>query len=80
MNKEETVKVTVTVELPKNVHKLLEDFATFAGVSLEELLRKELEGDLPGFWQNEMFQNWAKSAITKAGCAEYFQLNQGEEN
>ena len=71
---EETVKVTVTVELPKNVHKLLEDFAAFAGVSLEELLKNELEGDLPSFWQNEMFQTWAKCAIKNAGCAEYFQL------
>ena len=76
MSKNETVKVTVTVEIPKKVHKLLEDFAAFAGVSIEDILKDELEKTLPGFWQNEMFQTWATTAITKVGCAEYFQLRE----
>jgi hypothetical protein len=74
--KTETVKVTVTVELPKNVHKLLENFAAFAGVSLEDILRDEIEKSLSGFWQSEMFQAWAKTAIKNAGCAEYFEIRE----
>ena len=78
MSETETVKVTVTVEQPKSVHKLLEGFAAFAGVSLEEILKDQLEPDIKGFWQNNMFNDWAKNAIEEAGCAEYFQLSQGE--
>ena len=74
MSETETVTVTVTVELPKNVHKLLESFAAFAGVSIEEILRARLEPDIRGFWQNDMFNAWAKNAIEEAGCAEYFHL------
>jgi hypothetical protein len=78
MSKQETVKVTVTVEIPKKVHQLLEKFAAFAGVSLEEMLRDQLEPDIRGFWQSEGFQDWAQYAIEEAGCAEYFQIEQGE--
>jgi len=81
MSKEtETVKVTVNVELPKNVHKLLESFAAFVGVSLEDILKDEIEKSLPAFWQNEMFQTWSKTAIKNAGCAEYFQLPKVRED
>ena len=74
MNKEtETVKVTVTLELPKNVHKLLKNFATFAGVTLEEMLKDQLEPDIEGFYQNDMFREWVKYAIDNAGCADFFQ-------
>ena len=78
MSKNETVKVTVTVEIPKKVHKLLEDFAAFSCVSLEETLKDQLELDVRGLWHSEVFYNWTESAITKAGCADYFSLNQGE--
>ena len=79
MNKE-TVTVTVTIELPKNVHKLLESFAAFAGVSLEEMLRDQLGPGVRGFWQNDVFSEWAKYAIEDAGCAEYFQLPKVRED
>jgi len=72
--KEETVKVTVTIELPKKVHEILEAFAKFAGVSLEELLRGQLEPDVRGFYQNDMFVGWIEDTIKNHGCAEYFQL------
>jgi len=76
MSETETVKVNVTVELPKNVHQLLEKFAVFAGVTLEDILRDELKKSLPGFWQSEMFQAWAKKAIKETGCAEYFEIRE----
>ena len=79
MSKEtETVSLTVTVEIPEKVHKLLENFATFAGASLEEMLKNQLEADVRGLWHDEIFYDWVQSAIEKAGCAGYFLLNQGE--
>ena len=78
MSENEIVKVTVTVEIPKKVHKLLEDFSAFSGVSLEETLKDQLELDVRGLWHSEVFSDWTESAITKAGCADYFRLNQGE--
>jgi len=78
--KQETVKydLTVTVEIPKKVHKLLERFCAFAGVSIEEMLLDELNPEVKSFWHNEVFQDWLKVAIEDAGCAEYFQIKQGE--
>jgi len=79
MSKEtETINLTVTVQIPKKVHKLLERFAAFAGVSLEELLKKEADPDVCFFWHNEIFQKWVKHAIEASGCAEYFQVNLGD--
>jgi len=73
--KEETVKVTVTLELPKKVHNFLLRFAAFLDVPLEEILRRELKGDIPGFYQNEVFLNNIESAIRNHDCAKYFQLD-----
>ena len=78
MSKTETMKVTVTVEIPENVYKLLKEFSAFSGVPLEETLKDQLESDVRGLWHSEVFFNWTESAITKAGCADYFSLNQGE--
>jgi len=72
--KEETVKVTVTIELPKKVHEILEAFAKFCDVSLEEILLDQLEPDVRGFYQGEMFQNWIEYAIRNHGVAEYFHV------
>jgi len=73
-----TITLTVTVEIPKKVHKLLERFCAFAGVSIEEMLLDELDPEVKSFWHNEVFQDWLKVAIEDAGCAEYFQIKQGE--
>ena len=74
-----TITLTVTVEIPKNVHKLLEKFCAFTGVSLEEMLLDELDPDVKFFWHNEVFQDWLKYAIEDAGCADYFRIKQGEK-
>ena len=74
----ETITLTVTVEMPKKVHKLLERFCAFTGVSLEEMLLDELNPNVKSFWQNEVFQDWLRTAIEDAGCADYFQIKQGE--
>jgi len=76
MSEEETVRISVTIELPKNVHDVLERFATFVGVPLEEILREDLEKDIPGFYQNETFEDWFRKALKSHGVAEYFQVNE----
>ena len=45
------------------------------GVPLEEILRRELKGDILGFYQNEVFLNNIESAIRNNDCAKYFQLD-----
>jgi len=75
----ETITLTVTVEIPKKVHKLLERFCAFTGVSLEEMLLDEVHPDVKDFWQNEVLQDWLKYAIEDAGCADFFQIRQGEK-
>jgi len=75
MSEEETVKISVTIELPKNVYNVLERFAAFVGVPLEEILRQELENDIPGFYQSEIFEVWFRKALRSHGVAEYFQVH-----
>jgi len=79
MSKEETVKVSVTVELPKNVHDVLERFAAFVGVPLEEILREDLERDIPGFYQSDTFDEWFRKALRSHGVAKYFQVQESFE-
>lgn len=69
---EETVKVTLTIELPKNVQKFLEAFAAFVGISLEDMLKDELETDIESFYQGGYFEGWSKRAFKTHGVAEYF--------
>ena len=81
MSKEtETVKynLTVTVELPERVNIFLERYAAFVGVSVEDILRSQLDAGVKDFWHNEVFQDLLTATIEDAGCAEYFQIRQGE--
>ena len=75
MSKEtETVPVTVTVELPKNIHSLLKDFSKLANNTLEELLKEELEQIVRDFYSGGFFEKWVKKAFKDRGVAEYFEI------
>ena len=77
---EETVKydLTVTVEIPSEVDSFLKKFADFAGVTVEDILRTHIYPDVQDFWHNQVFQDLLMDTIEDAGCAEYFQIKQGE--
>jgi hypothetical protein len=81
MSKTETVKydLTVTVEIPSEVDSFLKKLAEFAGVSVEDILRTQLDAEVEDFWHNEVLQDWLVAAIENAGCAEYFRINKGEK-
>lgn len=78
----ETVKydLTVTVEIPEKVNSFLKKLAEFAGVSVEDILKDELDVIVKDFWHNEVLQDWLVVAIKNAGCAEYFRLDQVKLN
>ena len=82
MSKKETVKheLTVTVEIPEKVNSFLKKLAEFAGVSVEDVLRTQLDAEVEDFWHNEVLHDWLVSAIKNAGCAEYFQLDKVKLN
>lgn len=83
MSKEtKTVKydLTVTVKIPEKVNIFLKKLAEFAGVSVEDILRTQLDAEVKDFWHNEVLQDWLDVAIKNAGCAEYFRLNQVKLN
>jgi hypothetical protein len=76
----ETVKydLTVTVEIPEKVNKLLERYATFVGCSVEDILKTHIYPDVQDFWHNQVFQDLLIATIEDAGCADFFQIRQGE--
>jgi len=71
---EETVKLTVIVELPKRVHDFLSDFAKFAGTTLKDLLNEEMESTIKNFYQGGFYQDWSKDAFKNRGVSEYFEF------
>jgi hypothetical protein len=72
--------LTVTVEIPSEVDGFLKKFAEFAGVSVEDILRTQLDADIEDFWHNEVLQDWLVAAIKNTGCAKFFRLNQVKLN
>jgi len=76
MSKEtETVKVTVTLELPKKIVSFLDDFCRFADTPLNELLREELMQVVKYFYQGGFFEKWIQKAFKSRGISEYFDIS-----
>lgn len=66
MNKEETVKVTVTVELPKKAKDLLEDFAKRVNTTIEEVFATSIRDVLSNFYGGDFYTAWTKEAVDLA--------------
>jgi hypothetical protein len=70
----ETVTVTATIEIPKQVYDFLSDFAKFAGTTLKDLLNEEMESLIKNFYQGGFYEDWSKDAFRNRGVSEYFEF------
>jgi hypothetical protein len=71
----ETIEITATIEIPKQVYDFLSDFAKFAGTTLQDLLNEEMESLIKNFYQGGFFQDWNKDAFKNRGVSEYFEFH-----
>ncbi len=71
---EETMKVTITVEMPKKVHDFLSDFAKLGGTTLNDILKDETETLIKNFYQGGFYEGWNEKAFKNRGVSEYFGL------
>lgn len=73
--KRDYVEVTVTLKLPKKVNDFLEDFAKFAGVTVEDILSGEIEGNLNNLRDRGFIENWIDTAFEKHGISKELMYN-----
>ena len=57
-NKEETVKVTVVVELPKKAKDLLEDFAKRVNTTVEGIFLESITATVTNFYNGGFCEIW----------------------
>jgi hypothetical protein len=71
---EEPEEITVTIQLPLKVIAFLNDFCKFADITIEELLKEELEQVVKNFYQGGFFESWCKEAFKNHGVSKYFKF------
>jgi len=63
----EFVEMEIKVNVPKKTHDLLVDLSKLVDVSIEDILREELEDMLEGFVQCGYYDAWIEVALRKRG-------------
>ena len=71
---QESLKVTVTLKLPRNIRNFLNDFYQFANTTIEQLLKAELEQTVKDFYQGGFFEKWTRKAFKNRGVSECFEI------
>jgi len=59
---EETVKVTVVVELPKKAKDLLEEFAKRVNTTVEAIFLENIRAAVSNFYQGGFYEVWENEA------------------
>ena len=60
---EETVKVTITVEVPKKAKELLEKFAETTNTTLEDIFLENIGAALRSFYSGGFYEVWTKADL-----------------
>jgi len=63
MSKEETVKVTVVVEMPKKAKDLLEEFAKRVNTTVEAIFLENIMAAVSNFYNGGFYEAWTNEIM-----------------